>query len=138
MTFRHCNFVADVAEGMWQPGATHLVGELDAVLCLSTSKWVHLNFGDAGLRTLCQRAHACLRVGGKFVLEPQPWASYRKNAGLTPTILANYESIRLRPDGFEALLLDEIGFSACEHIAVPYGKQTSEGFARRPLWVLTK
>ncbi|KAL3915791.1 MAG: hypothetical protein SGPRY_007082, partial [Prymnesium sp.] len=40
--------------------------------------WVHLNFGDEGIRTLFSRVFACLRPGGHFIFEPQPWSSYRK------------------------------------------------------------
>ena len=47
------------------------------VLCLSLTKWVHLNDGDAGLIRLFERVHALLRPGGRFLLEPQPWRSYK-------------------------------------------------------------
>jgi 7SK snRNA methylphosphate capping enzyme len=38
---------------------------------------VHLNGGDAGLIRLFERVHALLRPGGRFLLEPQPWRSYK-------------------------------------------------------------
>lgn len=52
-------------------------GAADAVLCLSVTKWVHLNWGDAGVRRLLDRLAALLAPGGVLVLEPQPWSSYR-------------------------------------------------------------
>lgn len=39
---------------------------------------VHVNTGDEGLLKLFRRAFECLSPGGVFVLEPQPWSSYRQ------------------------------------------------------------
>jgi Bicoid-interacting protein 3 (Bin3) len=53
-------------------------GRVHTVLCLSVTKWVHFNWGDEGVRALFRRAHSALHPGGLFVLEPQPWKSYRQ------------------------------------------------------------
>ena len=50
----------------------------DTVTCFSVSKWIHLNHGDEGLQQVFRNVHRILVPGGKFVLEPQQWESYRK------------------------------------------------------------
>ena len=42
------------------------------------TKWIHLNHGDAGLLSFFRKVLASLEPGGLFVLEPQPWESYKK------------------------------------------------------------
>jgi 7SK snRNA methylphosphate capping enzyme len=134
--FAQCNFVQE-PPGNVQPPA----GDFDVVSCFSTAKWVHLNFGDEGLRTLFRRAYACLRPGGLFLLEPQPWSSYRKRMHLTPAISRNFREIQLRPPVFSELLTShEVGFASAQQVEVPYGTGTGIGanFRRRPLIIAWK
>ncbi|GJP78004.1 hypothetical protein CLOP_g8337 [Closterium sp. NIES-67] len=107
----------------------------DTVLCLSVTKWVHLNWGDAGLIALFANLFHMLRPGGVLILEPQPWSSYKKKHGLTKESREHYSSIKIFPAHFRQLLLDKIGFQRVEELtaAVP----TARGFDR-PLFVYYK
>lgn len=110
--------------------------EYDVILALSISKWIHLNWGDEGLKRTFRRIFRQLRPGGKLVLEPQEWSSYKRKKKLTDAIFKNYQSIRFLPQHFRSYLLsEEVGFSSCEMLGVPDSK--SKGF-RRPLLLFTK
>ncbi|XP_076867657.1 7SK snRNA methylphosphate capping enzyme [Brachyhypopomus gauderio] len=109
--------------------------EFDVILCLSVTKWVHLNWGDAGLKRFFHRVYRHLRPGGLFILEPQPWSSYSKRKKLTDAISKNYFNIRLKPEQFSAYLTSEVGFSSYELIGTP--KSSSRGF-QRPIYLFHK
>ena len=55
----------------------------DCVLCLSVTKWIHLNWGDVGVKRLFKRIFLHLKPGGHLILEPQHWSSYYKKSKMT-------------------------------------------------------
>ncbi|KAL4710753.1 hypothetical protein ACJJTC_004398 [Scirpophaga incertulas] len=132
VTFKQGNYVPreDVAVGSGESP------QFDLILCLSTTKWLHLNWGDAGLKRAFRRMFNDLRPGGKLVLEAQNWASYKKKKRLTPTIYENFNSIEMFPHKFrEYMLSPEVGFSKCCILGVP--QHASKGF-RRPIQLYIK
>lgn len=117
-------------QGNYVPNRDELVEaqtpEYDVVLCLSLTKWVHLNWGDEGLKRMFRRIYRHLRPGGILVLEPQPWSSYGKRKTLTETIYKNYYRIQLKPEQFSSYLTSpEVGFSSYELVVTPHN--TSKG-----------
>jgi 7SK snRNA methylphosphate capping enzyme len=106
----------------------------DVVTCLSVTKHVHLQGGDAALLRLFRRVHSLLRPGGRFVLEPQPWRTYRKRKHASAESARHYASIQLRPP-FTDVLLDDVGFAAVENLGVPPG--AAAGY-QRPLYCFVK
>ena len=53
-------------------------GSFDTITCFSVTKWVHLNGGDEALQALLAKVYSLLAPGGRFILEPQQWVSYKK------------------------------------------------------------
>ena len=130
VAFKSLNFVEDDVPA---------VPLYKAVLCLSITKWVHLNWGDEGLMTMFRKCFALLEPGGRLILEPQPWSSYKKKFGVTETTKEHYKTIKLRPPQFSELLLNEIGFERMDELPVVYSSERPLGsFTERPLLVFTK
>ncbi|XP_010535978.1 PREDICTED: probable RNA methyltransferase At5g51130 [Tarenaya hassleriana] len=104
----------------------------DTILCLSVTKWVHLNWGDDGLITLFSKIWRLLNPGGTLILEPQPWKSYENNRRVTETIAMNYRKITIRPELFQEILLDKIGFRTVEDLTSSLSG-ANKGFDRQIL-----
>jgi hypothetical protein len=88
---------------------TSIAERFDVIFCLSTIKYIHLNFGDLGLKALFLRAYSQLEDNGIFIIDPQPWKSYKKKKKLTEATAANFSTIKLRPHLFKDYL-ESIGF----------------------------
>lgn len=127
VSFKKDNFV----QSWINPGEKY-----DTILCLSVTKWVHLNWGDEGLITLFSKVWRLLQPGGVFIVEPQPWKSYVSNRQVSEVAATNYKNLELFPERFQEILLDKIGFREIENLSSSLsGSKT--GF-NRPVLALWK
>jgi len=110
--------------------------EFDTILCLSTTKWLHLNFGDDGLKRAFKRMFAQLRPNGTLILEPQSLASYSKKARKINAVTKdNFNNMKFKPNQFVEYLINDVGFSGGEIIGTP--QHSALGF-RRAIYVFKK
>lgn len=84
-------------------------GRINFAHRFSITKWIHLNDGDEGLEAFFRRVFEVLKPGGKFLLEPQPWDSYRKARRGNTKMKETAAAIQIRPEGF-GKVLEGIGF----------------------------
>lgn len=105
------------------------------ILCMSVSKWVHLNHGDDGLMRFFHLLFSMTTPGGKVIMEYQPWKSYINNKAASEIIKCNFKQIKIRPDDFERILTEEIGFTIITRLGTSLDK--ARGF-QRPIVVLMK
>eukprot|EP00743_Colponemidia_sp_Colp-15_P014178 GILK01016709.1.p1 GENE.GILK01016709.1~~GILK01016709.1.p1 ORF type:complete len:451 (+),score=36.95 GILK01016709.1:39-1391(+) len=107
----------------------------DLIQCLSVTKWIHFNWGDEGIKRVFHKVFSMLKPRGRFLLEPQPWKSYKKKYALTETTKRNYRGIELRPDDFPKFLIEEVGFRSYE--TLHSSDRGSKGFDR-PIYLFRK
>jgi len=125
-----CEDFADPSASCWAESQTY-----DVILCLSVTKWVHLYGGDDAILRLFRNAYSRLSESGIFVLEPQPWESYKRKKSLNDQVAEHFRSIRLQPGQFQDILLRPqseggIGFARC----VPLRQLAAKGTAfNRPV-----
>uniref|UniRef100_A0A1B0GEA7 RNA methyltransferase n=1 Tax=Glossina morsitans morsitans TaxID=37546 RepID=A0A1B0GEA7_GLOMM len=110
--------------------------QFEIVLCLSLTKWIHLNFGDKGLKQAFRRMFLQLKPQGVLILEAQCFNNYAKRKRITDTIYHNYRAIEFFPQDFHTYLLSaEVGFKNCELMGVP--DHCKAGF-QRPIYIFYK
>ncbi|XP_028393765.1 probable RNA methyltransferase Y17G7B.18 [Dendronephthya gigantea] len=129
--FKEENFVPQNEKSLAKQKPTY-----DVILCLSLTKWIHLNWGDEGLKRAFQRMFLLLNPGGRLLLEAQPFNSYSRRKNLSEQIRKNYNSIKFTPNQFvDYLMSEDVGFASYEALGV--AENNSKGF-QRPIYVFTK
>jgi 7SK snRNA methylphosphate capping enzyme len=124
VTFKQVDYVPRSDEEV-----SSVVPRYHLILCLSLTKWIHLNHGDEGLKRTFLKMYRQLHPGGYLILEPQPWSSYGKRKKLTPKIYENYQKITFKPDEFHSYLMSPaVGFSSHTFLGTP--EAINPGFKR--------
>ncbi|KAJ5073098.1 7sk snRNA methylphosphate capping enzyme [Anaeramoeba ignava] len=101
--------------------------KFEVILCLSVTKWIHLNWGDLGIKKMFRKIYDSLEVNGLFILEPQPLKSYIKRKKMNSKFAHHFKRMKLPPEEFETFLTKEMGFILKSKLDVPH---PSTGFSR--------
>jgi 7SK snRNA methylphosphate capping enzyme len=96
-----------------------VIEEYDVIIAFSLSKWIHLNFGDEGIKRFFKRVYRQLKPCGRFIFEAQSTRGYRKRASMVPEMEQNYKRIQFWPDQWSHYLSNEIGFVHYETLDNP-------------------
>lgn len=109
--------------------------QFDTIICLNTSKWIHLNYGDSGIKILFNNVYQQLKRGGLFIFEPQIFESYKKRAKLSKEIHDNFNNIKLLPDNFIDYLQGVYRFKLNKTVTSP---SNSKKVFYRVIYILEK
>ena len=114
------------------------VGSIDTILCLSVTKWIHMNGGDAALETLFEHFRQALVPGGLLILEPQPWRSYTAALRKREVTIALRDDalakLQIRPEDFPQHLAAR-GFRLVRQLLEP---DSIKGFGQRPMYLFER
>ncbi|KAI8855274.1 Bicoid-interacting protein 3-domain-containing protein [Chytridium lagenaria] len=106
----------------------------DVIFALSVTKWVHVVWGDDGLRVFFAKCYAALKRGGRLVLEPQGSdAGYRKDRKMAiemGVVKDGGKELVMKPEGFLKYLVEDIGFKTGEWLGGVEGAEGGKGFQR--------
>ncbi len=125
--FRQENYVSTLKENDCK--------QYDTIMCMSTVKWIHLNFGDTGVKILFHNVYTQLKDGGIFIFEPQNWRSYKKKRNLNPRIKSNFSKISFKPEQFQSYLEDVYNFKCLNKVQPPSNSKKSFD---RPIFIFKK
>lgn len=117
-------------------------GSFDCITAFSVTKWIHLHGGDAGIRHFFSKIRDLLAPGGRFIVEPQSWKSYKSAANkmkrhklgscsktaVDSGYFFRLDEIRIHPEDFCTLLPEEYGLKFVRQLCPP--ADAAEGFDR--------
>lgn len=104
---------------------------------MSVIKWIHVNHGDSILEPFFHKVYNLLSVGGLFVLETQPWESYKKKK-LSDEAKKHYETIQIKPELFPELVC-QVGFEIVERVETNLNMPPQPGnFQKREIIIFKK
>lgn len=106
--------------------------QFDTIICLSLTKWIHLNWGDPGLTRLLLKIYNSLKIGGRLILDIHDWKSYKKKKNFSATFQYIFCTITIKPRFILERLMN-LGFELEREI--DYGYETD---LKRPIFILKK
>ena len=125
LSFRTENFIANI-ESVFE--------KYDVIICIKTIKWIHLNFGDVGVKALFHKAYESLEPNGLFIFDSPHLKSYKKRRLMNESIKKGFQNIVFKPAEFDSYLKHEVGFK----FKTALKSKTDDKKDKRPLLVYIK
>ncbi|EGD73956.1 hypothetical protein PTSG_05650 [Salpingoeca rosetta] len=124
---------AEDEDELAQPTQPMLRPAFDVILCLNVTKFVHLCYGDDGIRRMFRAMYELLKPGGRLIIQIQQWAAYQRDREKLPLYWHNATRISLRPAAFPKTLMNMGLLLEAQHSVL-------EGVRchRRPMFVFYK
>uniref|UniRef100_A0A1B6KR85 RNA methyltransferase n=1 Tax=Graphocephala atropunctata TaxID=36148 RepID=A0A1B6KR85_9HEMI len=98
----------------------------DIVFCFSVTMWIHINYGDEGLKQFLVRLS---EIADLLVVEPQPWKCYgravRRTKRANSEPFAEYSGLKIRKD--VESFIDNFLIKECNLVRVLQSAPTSWG-----------
>ena len=95
------------------------LNKYDTIICLDTIKWIHLNYGDIGIKILFYNVYKQLKNGGIFLLNFADFLKYKKDAKKHHLLKNNYKNIQFFPQFFIPYLQKVYNFKIEKQCVLP-------------------
>eukprot|EP00917_Polyrhabdina_sp_WS-2016_P032292 GHVP01068848.1.p1 GENE.GHVP01068848.1~~GHVP01068848.1.p1 ORF type:complete len:303 (+),score=57.26 GHVP01068848.1:361-1269(+) len=101
--------------------------QYDVILCLSLTKWIHINEGDSGIQKLFNKISEILCEGGFLICQFQKFEEYRRpKKDISQRNLENLEEIKLLPSEFSTYIQENCGMTLESTLDLEGAEQTEK------------
>ena len=111
------------------------INKFDTIICLDTIKWIHLNYGDTGIKILFLNVYNQLKDGGLFLFDIADFSKYKKYAKKHFILKENLKKIEFYPQFFISYLQKVYNFKIEKRCILP---PNSKKLFYRTIYVLKK
>ena len=111
------------------------INKFDTIICLDTIKWIHLNYGDTGIKILFLNVYNQLKDGGLFLFDIADFSKYKKYAKKHFILKENLKKIEFYPQFFISYLQKVYNFKIEKQCILP---PNSKKLFYRTIYVLKK
>jgi hypothetical protein len=130
VTYKCVNYMSDSENAVSLYLKQHNRNYFDCIFCFSVTMWIHLNYGDEGLKQFLISISVQTNL---VVIEPQPWKCYRsavrrmkRSGGKFP----KFANLKMREPATD---IENIFINECNFIRLEKGNQYT-GWGRKLLF----
>jgi 7SK snRNA methylphosphate capping enzyme len=111
------------------------INKFDTIICLDTIKWIHLKYGDIGVKVLFYNVYKQLKNNGLFLFDIAEFSKYKKDSKKHLILKNNLKKIEFYPQFFISYLQKVYNFKIEKQCILP---PNSKKIFYRTIYVLKK